>query len=141
VRRWFRARLPAALAALVVLAAGLGVRATATGAFGKYAGIALYAMMIYALVLCAVPWTRPAVTAAIATGISWAVEFAQLTPVPAALSAHSALARLALGATFSPPDLAWYAVGAAIACGAQVGISRRIRRYECRPQTHPRRRA
>jgi uncharacterized protein YfiM (DUF2279 family) len=34
--------------------------------------------------------------------------------VPAALSAHSALARLVLGTTFNAPDLFWYAVGAAV---------------------------
>lgn len=46
-----------------------------------------------------------------AVGFCWLVEFLQLTGVPAALSAHSVLARLALGVTFDPMDLLWYPVG------------------------------
>lgn len=41
------------------------------------------------------------------------MEFAQLTDVPARLSADSTAARLVLGSTFNAPDLFWYAVGAA----------------------------
>ncbi|MFI0421834.1 DUF2809 domain-containing protein [Spongiactinospora sp. 9N601] len=110
-----RTRLAAGAAALVTVAAGLGVRALAEGDFAKYAGDALYTLLIYALVVVAAPRVRPPVAALVAAGVSWLVEFAQLTGVPAALSQESLPARLVLGTTFNPPDLFWYAVGAA--CG------------------------
>jgi hypothetical protein len=97
------------LAVPVVLALGLAVRAFTGGDFSKYAGVALYATLIYALVAF---WLRPLWAALAATGISWAVEFFQLTGIPADLSAHSGLAHLVLGSTFNTPDLFWYAVGA-----------------------------
>nr|BFE73684.1 hypothetical protein GCM10020092_069850 [Actinoplanes digitatis] len=53
------------------------------------------------------PWA--AVAAAVA--FCWLVELSQLTGVPAALSEHSVLARLALGVRFDAADLAWYPVG------------------------------
>lgn len=107
-------RLGALVAAVVVVAAGLGIRALSAGAAAKYAGDALYTLLLYALAVAAVPRARPAVVAGVALGVSWLVEFAQLTGVPAELSAHSALARLVLGSTFNAPDLFWYAVGAVV---------------------------
>ncbi|MFC6570129.1 DUF2809 domain-containing protein [Actinoplanes utahensis] len=41
----------------------------------------------------------------------WGAELFQLTGVPAALSEHSALVRLALGTSFDPVDLLWYPAG------------------------------
>ncbi|WDG29463.1 DUF2809 domain-containing protein [Streptomyces sp. CA-278952] len=108
-------RAVAAGAAVVTVAAGLAVRAGADGAFAKYAGSALYTVLLCTLVAFCAPRARPAVVGATALGLSWAVEFAQLTGVPAELSAHSAAARLVLGSTFNAPDLLWYAVGAACA--------------------------
>lgn len=99
------------LAIPVVLALGLGVRAFTGGDFAKYAGVALYATLIYAL---AAFWLRPLWAALAATGFSWAIEFFQLTGIPADLSAHNTLAHLILGSTFNPPDLLWYAAGAAL---------------------------
>ncbi|MFE7139780.1 DUF2809 domain-containing protein [Streptomyces sp. NPDC057644] len=111
--RRFMARAVAAVAAVVTVGAGLAVRAGADGAFAKYAGSALYTVLVCALVAFCAPRARPLVVAATALAVSWAVEFAQLTGVPAELSAHSAVARLVLGSTFNAPDLFWYAVGAA----------------------------
>ncbi len=99
------------LAVPVVLALGLGVREFASGDFAKYAGVALYTTLIYALVSF---WLRPLWAAVVATGFSWAVEFFQLTGIPADLSARSGLAHLVLGSTFNAPDLFWYAVGAGL---------------------------
>ena len=95
----------------VVLALGLGVREFARGDFAKYAGVALYATLIYAL---AAFWLRPLWAALVAVGFSWGVEFFQLTGIPADLSAQSGLARLVLGSTFNAPDLFWYVVGAGL---------------------------
>ncbi len=107
-----RTRLAAAGAAVVTVGAGLGLRAVAAGDLAKYGGDALYTVLILTLVVLAAPRLRPLPAAGCALAVSWAVEFLQLTQVPAELSAHSTLARLVLGSTFNAPDLFWYAVGA-----------------------------
>lgn len=108
-------RLTAAASALLTVGLALGIRATTGGDFAKYAGDALYTVLVHALVVLAVPRVRPMGAAAVAFGFSCAVELLQLTGVPADLAARSGLARLVLGSTFNAPDLAWYAVGAAAA--------------------------
>jgi hypothetical protein len=121
-------RLAAVLAALVVLLSGLAVRAATTGAVAKYGGVALYAVLVYTLVLIVAPRTVPVRAGVVALGACWAVELAQLTPYPAALSARSTLARLVLGSTFNAPDLAWYAVGIAVAGLAHALLTGRLAR-------------
>ncbi|OKK25017.1 hypothetical protein AMK09_02200 [Streptomyces sp. CB02488] len=107
------ARAVAAGAAVATVAAGLGVRTVADGDLAKYAGDALYTVLICALVALCAPRARPVVVAGTGLAVSWAVELLQLTGVPAELSRRSAVARLVLGSTFNAPDLLWYAVGAA----------------------------
>ncbi|MFC9176530.1 MULTISPECIES: DUF2809 domain-containing protein [Streptomyces] len=124
-RSALRARALAAGAAVVTVAAGLGVRAGADGgALAKYAGSALYTVLLCALVAFCAPRARPVAVAGTALALSWAVELLQLTGVPAELSARSTAARLVLGSTFNAPDLFWYAVGAAAAWGVHVGARR-----------------
>ncbi|MFE1809442.1 DUF2809 domain-containing protein [Streptomyces sp. NPDC059533] len=108
-----RTRAAAVAAAALTVGAGLGLRAVAAGDVAKYGGDALYTILLLTLVVAAAPRLSPARAAAIALAASWAVEFLQLSPVPAELSRRSTLARLVLGSTFNAPDLAWYAVGAA----------------------------
>ncbi len=122
--RPFTVRAVAAVAAVGTVAAGLAVRAGADGAFAKYAGSALYTVLLCALLALCAPRARPLVVASTALGLSWAVEFGQLTGVPAELSAHSTAARLVLGSTFNAPDLFWYAVGAAVAWSVHAGARR-----------------
>lgn len=110
-----RARTVAAGAAVLTVVAGLGVRTVTDGAVAKYAGDALYTVLICALVALCAPRARPLAVAGAGLGISWAVELLQLTGVPAGLSERSAVARLVLGSTFNAPDLFWYAAGAAAA--------------------------
>ncbi|WP_117212914.1 DUF2809 domain-containing protein [Allorhizocola rhizosphaerae] len=110
-------------AAALVLACGLAVRAFTEGAFAKYAGVALYAAFVYTLVVLIAPRVRPWLAVVWALAFCWAVEFAQLTPVPAGLSARSAVARLVFGTTFNLPDLFWYAVGATVAGGLHWTIA------------------
>lgn len=110
-----RSRPVAGLVAVPVLAAGLVVRDVTTGAVGKYGGVALYAVLIHVLVVVVAPRLRPPAVAGVALGICVLVELAQLTPLPAALSERSVVARLVLGSTFNAPDLLWYAVGVAVA--------------------------
>lgn len=108
-------RTTAVGAAVLTIAAGLGVGAVAEGDIAKYAGDALYTVLICTLVLVVAPRTRPAAMAGIGLAVSWAVELLQLTGLPADLSRHSTVARLVLGSTFNAPDLFWYAVGAGLA--------------------------
>ncbi|MFJ9774551.1 DUF2809 domain-containing protein [Kitasatospora sp. NPDC101157] len=112
LRTGLAARLPAAAAALLTVAAGLGVRAAMTGDPAKYAGDALYTVLVYALVVLVVPGVRPVRAALVAAGVSWAVELFQATGLPDAWGRHSGLVHLVLGSTFNPPDLFWYLVGA-----------------------------
>ncbi|MFF3437223.1 DUF2809 domain-containing protein [Streptosporangium sp. NPDC002721] len=122
-----RTRLLALLAALATVAAGLTVRAVTGGWFGKYAGDALYTVLVYALVVLVWPRVTPVRAALCALAFSWAVELAQLTPVPAALSEASVVARLVLGSTFGAADLVAYAAGALLAASAHTLLGRRSR--------------
>ncbi len=98
-------------AAAVIVGAGLAVRAVAGGDFAQHAGTALYASMVWTGVLFVRPRLAPLAAGAVAVGLCWLVEAAQLTGVPADLAARSVLARLALGARFDAVDLVWYPVG------------------------------
>jgi hypothetical protein len=107
-------RLAFVVVAAVILVAGLTVRAVSDGAFGKYAGVALYASLVYALMVIVRPRLAPRWVVVGAVAFCWLVEFAQLTPYPADLSARSGLVRLVLGSTFNAPDLFWYVAGVAL---------------------------
>ena len=67
----------------------------------------------------------PLVVAVYAAGFCWLVELFQLTGLPAAWSAQSVLARLALGAHFDPADLAWYLAGVLPVAALHHFITRR----------------
>ncbi|MFG2534123.1 DUF2809 domain-containing protein [Streptomyces sp. NPDC048511] len=130
IPRTVTVRAAALAAALVTVAAGLGVRAAAGGDaaggdMAKYAGDALYTVLIHTLVVLLAPRVRPLTAAGVALAFSWAVELAQLTGVPADLARHSTVARLVLGSTFNAPDLLWYAVGAALAWAVHRGLRSR----------------
>lgn len=107
-------RAVAALSGAGVLVLAFGIRAVAGGPLEQHSGTALYASLCYAIVVFLWPRLNPAIVAAVATGFCWAVELAQLTGIPAALSARSTLARLVLGVAFDPVDLIWYPVGALV---------------------------
>lgn len=115
------------VALAVTVAAGLGVRHVTGGAFAKYAGDALYATAVYWCVVLVRPAVRLA--AVVATGICWAIELFQLTPVPAKLSAHSTLARLVLGSTFGGWDMVAYPAGVIVAVAVHALL--RARRASC----------
>jgi hypothetical protein len=100
-----------------IIAAGILSRLVHTGfpVFDKYLGDALYAAMVYAMMRLL---SGSAVSAVCATAIMTAVEFFQITEIPAHMLASEHLmtricARL-LGVQFSLLDLLAYAVG--IAC-------------------------
>ncbi|WP_217369231.1 ribosomal maturation YjgA family protein [Nonomuraea antri] len=106
-------RPPIAVAAVLTVVAGLGVRLLWNGPVSKYLGDAFYTVLIYALLLLIWPRLRPWVVALLSAGLSWAIEFAQLGGIPAVLQPL-------LGSTFNPPDLLWYAVGATAAWSAHT---------------------
>ena len=114
------------VALAVTVAAGLGVRHVTGGAFGKYAGDALYATAVYWCVVLLRPALRLLVAAAVAVGICWAIELFQLTPIPARLSSHSTLSRLVLGSTFGGWDMVAYPVGVMVAVALHA-LLRRLR--------------
>ena len=116
--------MPRAFALLLTggsLALALGIRLAAgsildsSNPINQVSGTVLYASAVYGGVLFLRPAGRPRSVAAVAVAFCWLVEFFQLTGVPAAWSAHSVAARLALGVHFDPVDLAWYVVGALLA--------------------------
>ena len=107
-------RLFALSGALVTVPCGLGIRALFDGAAAKYAGVALWATLVFFLIVLVKPelsWRRAFV---VCVGISFVVEFLQLTPGPMALyRVHPAFA-LVFGTTFNGPDLPAYVVGAGV---------------------------
>ncbi|MFE6054042.1 DUF2809 domain-containing protein [Kitasatospora sp. NPDC056446] len=131
------ARAAAGAAAVVTVAAGLGVRTVADGDAAKYAGDALYTVLLHTLIVPAAPRTRPVRAAALAAGLSWAVELFQLTGLPDAWGRRSTLARLVLGSTFNPPDLFWYLVGAACAALLHQVVRSRVLRNRARRNRAP----
>lgn len=106
-----RRRIGAAGAAALTLAAGVGARAFLTGAPAKILGVALWATLVYWIVVFCAPSWRPARAGVLTLAISWLVEFAQMTTVPAALSARHILLRMIFGTTFSAWDLPMYGGG------------------------------
>ncbi|MFI7543103.1 DUF2809 domain-containing protein [Actinoplanes sp. NPDC049599] len=106
-----RGRLAAVVVVALVLGLAFGIRAGSDGPLEQFSGTALYASMSYAGVFVLWPAASPVRAGLLAVGFCWAVEFFQLTGVPAALSAGSLLARLVLGMQFDWVDVAWYPVG------------------------------
>ncbi|WP_406863051.1 DUF2809 domain-containing protein [Streptomyces sp. HUAS MG47] len=127
VRVGVRVRVWVGGVALGVVAAGLGVRAVASGDFAKYAGDALYTVLVLTLVVLVAPRVRPVVAAGSALAFSWAVEVFQLSGVPAELAVHSTVARLVLGTSFNAPDLFWYAIGAVVGWAVHRAVRARGR--------------
>lgn len=113
-----------AVAAVLVVAAGLATARYGSGAVADALGDALYAALVTLLVGLAVPpWPRSALVG-LAVGLCWAVELAQLTGVPAAAADAWPPLRYLLGTTFVATDLLWYAVGVLVATWGTVLVSR-----------------
>jgi hypothetical protein len=106
-----RARAVAAEFVVLVIGVALGIRAVSGGWVEQRSGTVLYASLIYAGAFVIWPRLKPVAAGAVAVGFCWAVEFFQLTGVPAALSERSLAARLVLGMQFDWADIAWYPVG------------------------------
>lgn len=114
-------RLPTAVAALLVVLAGLTVATTGTGPWADALGDALYASLVLLLLRLVAPGlrTRTHVLAALATCA--VIEAAQATGVPAAVVEAFPPARFVLGTTFVATDLLAYAVGVLVTAVALAG--------------------
>lgn len=118
-------RIRATLAAGVTLGLGLGVRAVTTGAFAKYAGVALWATLVYFLILWCVPKRTPQQLFGATVGVSFAVELLQITPYPMALYEVHPFFALVFGTTFNVWDLPAYVLGAALGWAVTAAWRRR----------------
>lgn len=110
-----------AVAAIVTIAAGLGVHALGSGFLADALGDLLYAVLIY--LLAAIVLRRGAWILALAWCVG--VELFQLTGWPAAWGSPWTLV---FGSGFAWTDLVFYAMGVALAAGADRALlERRIR--------------
>jgi hypothetical protein len=127
-------RLLAALAAVAIVTAGLVVHGLLPdSAATDIAGDALYAVLIYVLVVVLVPRVSATVVAVIAGGWCIAVELLQLSDLPARAAEAFPPAVLVLGTVFDARDLLVYVVSVVIAGALDAAWRRRSRHPE-----HPR---
>ena len=114
-------RILLGLAAIATIAVGLGVHALGSGFAGDAAGDVLYAVLIY--LLAAIVLRRGAWILALAWCVG--VEFFQLTGWPAEWGSPWTLV---FGSGFAWTDLAFYAIGVALAAGIDRALlARRVR--------------
>lgn len=119
-----RRRVAAAIALVVIVAAGLVVhRVAPSAAATDVAGDALYAVAVYTGLVMLFASGRRAALGALAVVWCVAVELFQLTGVPVALAAAFPPIALVLGTGFDARDLVVYplAVVAVVAIDATVG--------------------
>ncbi|QLD13236.1 DUF2809 domain-containing protein [Microbacterium oleivorans] len=111
----------------MTIAAGLLVhRVLPDTAASDIAGDALYALLVYLLVIAVAPRLRIRLAAAIGAAWCVAVELLQLTGLPASAGASFPPAMLVLGTVFDPRDLVVYLVTIGFAAGTDAAL-RRIR--------------
>lgn len=124
-----RRRAASAGLAVVVVAAGLGVRGLVDGPVASATGDVLYAVLVYLLVVVLGPRLRPVTVGVVALAVCWAVELAQTTGVPATLAEAWWPVRYVLGTSFVWTDLVLGAVGVLVAAGTDTALrGRRARR-------------
>ncbi|MFD0691509.1 ribosomal maturation YjgA family protein [Actinomadura fibrosa] len=119
---------------MVVSAAGCAcaayaIRAAMDGPIEQYSGAAFSGAIVYTIVLFIRPQISPLTAGIVAIAYCWLIEFAQLTPLPGALSQRSWFVRQLLGAQFDLTDVAWYPIGIIPLAAAHwyVRASRRTR--------------
>ncbi|MGA8113003.1 MAG: DUF2809 domain-containing protein [Actinocatenispora sp.] len=120
---------------MVVSAAGFAgmayaIRAMMDGPVEQYSGAALSGAIVYAMVIFIRPPISPLLAGGAAIAYCWFIEFAQLTPIPAAISQHSWFARQMLGAQFDVVDVAWYPIGVVPLAAAHWLLRARARSKE-----------
>ena len=118
-------------ALVLAVAAALSARYGLEGLWAKYLGVALWTVCVYALVLVVRPAIRVSRAVLLAWAISWCVEFAQLTCVPAWLSSQHIVLGWIFGSSFSIWDLPVYPAGAGLGAAfhlllVRLGLSRPV---------------
>ena len=109
----------------MIVVAGLVVHGLpGASALSDIAGDALYTVAMYLGVMMLAPRARPWLLATLAICWSLAVEFLQLTDVPARAAEAFAPASLVLGAGFDPRDLLVYALAGLLACAVDLAATR-----------------
>ncbi|MGA7204136.1 MAG: DUF2809 domain-containing protein [Specibacter sp.] len=116
-------RLALFIAAAAVIVLGLALHFLARGEAANFITDALFTVMVYLLIGLIVPAAGRWWLAVGAFVLSTLIEISQLTGVPARLAEVFPPSRLVLGTTFSAPDIAAYALGAAAAWGADRLLS------------------
>ncbi|ASN39164.1 hypothetical protein CGQ24_09140 [Arthrobacter sp. 7749] len=119
-RRWVAAAL-----VIPVIGIGLLSRFGGSGLLADVSGGLLYAVLIYVLLTVLRPRATQFSNAVIALVFCVLIELLQLTNIPAELARVFSPSALVLGTGFAPLDLLAYLMGAALALGIDVGISRR----------------
>ena len=114
-----RARVFAVALAVLATAMGLGARALLAGAVSKILGDVCWALDVYALVRFLGPGRPVRFVGALTLLISFAVEFLQLTSLPASLSSRHVLLRMLLGSEFHATDLLWYLLGVVLGASSE----------------------
>ncbi len=109
-----RRRLIAVGLAAATVMAGLAVRfMLRRGAASDVAGDALYAILVYLIVVFLAPRARPAAVAAVAGSLCVTIELFQLTGLPVAWAATFPPIALVLGSGFDARDIVVYLVAVA----------------------------
>lgn len=99
--------------------------------FGKYPGDALWAMMVFVGLAFIKPRASTTALAALAFAVSCAVELSQLYRAPWLNSIRdTTIGHLALGSTFSWPDIVAYAVGVLVAALVDVASVRYRKQWQ-----------
>lgn len=122
-----RRRLVAASAALASILAGLAVHRFGTGDVGDITGDALYAALVYLLLVTVFPRTSRRALAATAIIFCTGIEMLQLTDIPATITAAFPPAFLVFGAAFDQRDIIVYAFAVVGVLIVDVTVSRLAR--------------
>ena len=110
--------------AVVTIAAGLLVHRFGSGLAGDVIGDALYAVLVYLVLVLLAPRAPRRMIAALALILCATVEFLQLTGIPRDAADVFPPAVLVLGAGFDQRDLLVYAAAVVLALLLDAGISR-----------------
>jgi len=119
-----RRRILVAAAAVLTVCAGLLVNRFGEGIRSDIAGDALYAVLIYLLLVFLFPRAPRTVPAALAIIFCTGIELLQLTDVPSTLTEAFPPAVLAFGASFDQRDLLVYAFAVIAVMMVDVILSR-----------------
>ncbi|MDN5559209.1 MAG: DUF2809 domain-containing protein [Ruaniaceae bacterium] len=120
-----RVRVFAAAGALLTIVVGVLGRTLPT--IGNATGGIAYTLLLALIALLLWPAASPTALAGGATGVSFAVELFQMTPIPKAITNEVPALHFLIGASFRWMDLLWYAVGGVVAFGAVLLIHRLAR--------------